>query len=188
MIISNIDNKDYERKAKDFIENQEKVKKAYRLLSESQGGYLDHDQKMAMLQAERNIESAKEIEIFYCMYGRHIEIPCTNKFTMYIEPALGGDSTCIRAEFVMTSETEAFLYDHVYNSHSMLHNWFTELLGDLLFAYADMPNIDRIRLDDIEKIDAYFQSDKMKRLFSLVDQYIDGFIESQKQYIVAPDD
>lgn len=188
MIISNIDSKDYERKAKDFIENQEKVKEAYRLLSESQGGYLDHDQKMAMLQAEKSIESAKEIAVFYRMYGRYVEIPCTDKFTMYIEPALGGGNTCIRAEFVMTSETEAFLYDHVYNSHSMLHNWFTDLLGDLLFAYADMPNIDCIHLDDLEKIDAYFQSGKMKRLFSIIDQYIDNFVESQKRYIVAPDD
>ena len=106
MIISNIDNKDYERKAKDYIKNQEKVKEAYRLLAESQGGYLDHDQKTAMLQAERNIESAKEIEIFYRMYGRYVEIPCTDKFTMYIEPALGGDNTCVRAEFVMTSESQ----------------------------------------------------------------------------------
>lgn len=176
MIISNIDNKDYERKAKDFIENQEKVKEAYRLLAESRGGYLDHDQKTAMLQAERNIESAKEIAIFCNMYGRYVEIPCTDKFTMYIEPVLGGDNTCIRAEFVMASGIEAFLYDHVYGSHSRLHDWFAELLRNLLFAYTDTPNIDRIHLDDIEKIDAYFQSDKMKRLFSLVDQYIDDFV------------
>ena len=83
MIISNIDNKDYERKAKDFIENQEKVKKAYRLLAESQGGYLDHDQKMAMLQAERNIESAKEIKIFYRMYGRYVEISSCSDFEAF---------------------------------------------------------------------------------------------------------
>lgn len=187
MIISNIDNKDYEKKAKDYIKNQKKVKEAYRLLSESQGCYLDHDQKTAMLQAERNIESAKEIAIFWRMYGRYVEIPCTDKFTMYIEPVLGGDNTCIRAEFVMASGTEAFLYDHVYGSHSILHNWFTELLGDLLFAYADMPNIDRVHLDDIEKIDAYFQSDKMKRLFGFVNQYIDEFTKNPEN-IVAHDD
>lgn len=188
MIISGIENKSYEREANEFIKNQEKVKKAYRLLSESQGGYLDHDQKIAALQAENSIDSAKEIAIFYRMYGRYIEIPCTDKFKMYIEPMLSGDDSRIRAEFVMASDIEMFMYDYVYSSHSKLNNWFIELFGDLLFAYPDVPDLDRIHLGDIEKIDTYFQSDKMKRLFALVDQYIDDFIKSQPQYIVAPDD
>lgn len=161
---------------------EELIKFKKELLAEKEKLIFENADKMKILDVMRDIAKTEWCEDFVKKYGEEIRIPCGKDFTLIIDPWLERRKVGIYGTFVLNSGMHSFLYDHVYDSHSDLGEWFDELCQNLLFGIQDAPVLTQ-NINDVERTVEYYKGEKAKKLYTMIENYLKFLIEANPQTV-----
>lgn len=138
--------------------------------------------RMEILDVMRDIERAEWCEEFVRKYGEEIRITCGESFSLIIDPWLHRKSTGVYGTFVLNAGMEDFLYSHLFDSHSDLGEWFDELCQNLFFGIHEAPIMTQ-NISDIEKAIGFYKGKKAKRVYVMIDSYLNFLIEANPESV-----
>ena len=161
---------------------EELIKFKKELLAEKEKLITENADKMEIHQVMLDLVKLERCEEFVEKYGEEIRIPCTNDFTLIIEPNLYKRNVKVSGYFVLNSGMHNFLYDHVYDSHSDLGEWFDELCQNLLFGIQDAPVLTQ-NINDVERTVEYYKGEKAKKLYTIIENYLKFLIEANPKSV-----
>lgn len=181
MIVS--ENKDerkrYVNKATDLRKELSEKKEAFITLEKIDvSNYKEYKRKQQEVQ--HDIDATYECEMFFREYGKLIEIPCGKRFSLVVTPCLNVGQVRINGFFQMKTETEDYLYDHLLGDHYDLFDWFDGMAKSMIFGLNDSPNLERISIKDIEKLDQYFATEKVKAVCEKADEMLELAVKYNK--------
>lgn len=161
---------------------EELIKFKKELLAEKEKLISEKADKMKILDVMRDIAKTEWCEDFVKKYGEEIRIPCGKDFTLIIDPWLCRKKVGIYGTFVLNSGMEDFIYNHVYDSHSDLGEWFDELCQNLLFGIQDAPVLTQ-NISDIDGTVEFYKGEKAQKIYRMIDNYLKFLIEANPKSV-----
>ena len=178
--------KNRKRKRKKLMEKQGKIKEITmykkKLEKEKEKMTAEKADRMEVIDLMREIERTEWCEEFVQQYGEEIMIPCGENFSLIVDPWLHRKSTGVYGTFVLNAGMEDFLYSHLFDSHSDLGEWFDDLCQNLFFGIHSAPVLTQ-NISDIERAVEFYKGEKTKRVYAMIDSYLNFLIEANPESV-----
>ena len=147
------------------------------------------NEEMKLVAVVRDIERIQICRDFVKEFGEAIEISCSENFSLIIRPCLCERQVGVRAQFVLNPETENFLYNHVYDSHSDLRGWFNTLCRNMAFGFRGAPGLmHNLWMSDVKRVMLYYNGPRAEGLYRMIDEYLKTIAESRPGPVIDDDE
>ena len=156
---------------------EELIKFKEELVAEKEKLIAEKADKMEILDVMRDIEKTIWCGDFVAKYGWEIRIPCGKDFTLIIDPWLRRKEVGIYGTFVLNAGMEDFMYNHVYDSHSDLGEWFDEMCQNLFFGIQDAPVLTQ-NISDIDGTVKFYKGEKAQKVYEMISAYLKFIVEA----------
>lgn len=153
-----------------------------KLMKEKEKLTVEKADRMEILDVMKDIEKAEWCEEFVRKYGEEIRIPCGENFALIIDPWLHRKNTGVYRTFVLNADMEEFLYSHLLDSHSDLGEWFDEMCQSMFFGIHAAPILTQ-NISDVERITKFYNGEKAKRVYAMIDSYLKFLIEANPESV-----